>query len=267
MVALSRCAWQMTEEDNKMRLLFGFVLAGVSAAWAQVPSLMGARPQLSGWLTASGVRVNVQLAPVTGKPFSGTEIRNAATTFGDGSKSAVSWTTAICRDAEGRMRMEADPTIVIYDPTVRAWYRLQSDKKTFIKQAIPDDITGFQMIVIKNSTFANSWKANTRPPGTDEDLGSQVINGIGTKGTRIIVSMSASKAGTDHDIQVVNERWYSDALDLIIKSSNNDPRFGLVTYELSNLNLSSPDPTLFKVPPDYQEVQQFNQLGKPPAKQ
>jgi hypothetical protein len=228
---------------------------------------MGMGSQLSGWQTASQARVNVQLAPVTGKAFSGTETRNATTTLADGTKTAVSWTTAIYRDAEGRMRLEANPTVIIYDPTAHAWYRLQSDKKTFIKQAIPDDITGVQMIVVRNSTFTNNWKATTRPPGSEEDLGSQVINGIGTRGTRITISMSASKAGTDHDIQVVNERWYSDALDLIIKSSNNDPRFGLVTYELSNLNMSTPDPALFKVPPDYQEVQQFNQLGKPPAKQ
>jgi len=38
----------------------------------------------------------------------------------------------------------------------------------------------------------------------------------------------------------VNERWYSDDLQMVVKSSNSDPRFGTTTYELTDINRAEP---------------------------
>ena len=57
--------------------------------------------------------------------------------------------------------------------------------------------------------------------------------------------------GNDRDVNVVNERWYSDDLQVLLKSSNSDPRFGVTTYELTNITQVLPDPSLFQVPADY----------------
>jgi len=53
------------------------------------------------------------------------------------------------------------------------------------------------------------------------------------------------KIGNDRAISVVNERWYSSDLQMLIKSTSSDPRFGETTYQLTSVVQASPDPTLF----------------------
>jgi len=52
-------------------------------------------------------------------------------------------------------------------------------------------------------------------------------------------------------LKVVNERWLSDEMQILLKSSNVDPRFGTTTYELTDLVQAPPDSSLFQVPTDY----------------
>jgi hypothetical protein len=84
-----------------------------------------------------------------------------------------------------------------------------------------------------------------------EDLGTQTINGVVAKGTRSTITIPAGQIGNDRALQVVNERWYSDDLAMLVKSSNSDPRFGTTDFELTNISRAAPDPSLFQVPSDY----------------
>ena len=79
-------------------------------------------------------------------------------------------------------------------------------------------------------------------------LGSQTIHGLGCIGTRVTITIPAHAIGNDRDIHVVNERWYSNDLMVLVKSTNNDPRFGTSSYELSDVKRNDPDPSLFKLP-------------------
>src|SRR2546427_4349891 len=88
------------------------------------------------------------------------------------------------------------------------------------------------------------------PPVTEE-LPAQVVNGVGVKGSRITMTILAGTFGNDRDVKVINERWYSDDLQVLVKSSNSDPRFGVTSYELTNVVQAPPDPRLFQVPADY----------------
>ena len=76
----------------------------------------------------------------------------------------------------------------------------------------------------------------------------QVINGLACKGTRVTVTIPAHAVGNDRDIRVVNERWYSDDLMALVKSTNDDPRFGTSSYELKDVKRNDPDPSLFRLP-------------------
>jgi hypothetical protein len=84
-------------------------------------------------------------------------------------------------------------------------------------------------------------------PGTEE-LPAQMLNGVYAHGSRIMTIIPAGAFGNDRPVKVVNERWYSDDLKVLLKSTNNDPRFGISTYELTNIVEGPPDPTLFQVP-------------------
>jgi hypothetical protein len=92
-------------------------------------------------------------------------------------------------------------------------------------------------------------KATSAP--TEENLEAQNVNGVTAKGTRTTIDIPVGQIGNDRAFQVVNERWYSDDLQMVVKSSNSDPRFGTTTYDLTNINRAEPDATLFQVPSDY----------------
>ncbi len=105
-----------------------------------------------------------------------------------------------------------------------------------------------------STTEARSFTSAT--PAADlnvpmEDLGTQIINGIPAKGTRTTVTIAAGQIGNDREIKIVSERWYSEDLGMLIKSSNKDPRFGETTYELTNILTGAQDPTLFQIPADF----------------
>ena len=49
----------------------------------------------------------------------------------------------------------------------------------------------------------------------------------------------------------MSERWFSSDLQMLIRSSNNDPRFGETTYQLTGILQGAQDPTLFQIPADF----------------
>ena len=84
-----------------------------------------------------------------------------------------------------------------------------------------------------------------------ESLGTQTINGISVQGTRITHTVPAGQEGNDKPIVSTTERWYSPDLQIVVKSTRTDPRFGTVTYTVNNISKSEPASTLFTVPSDY----------------
>jgi hypothetical protein len=87
--------------------------------------------------------------------------------------------------------------------------------------------------------------------GTTESLGTQNIEGVQVTGTRTTFTIPAGQIGNEQPIKVVTERWYSPALQLVVTSKRSDPRIGVTTYRLTNINLDEPSPDLFQVPADY----------------
>ncbi len=86
---------------------------------------------------------------------------------------------------------------------------------------------------------------------TTENLGSQSINGVTAQGFRTTMTIPKGQIGNNRDIKVVNERWFSNDLQMLVKSVNSDPRFGDTTYQVTKIVQSAPDPALFQIPSDY----------------
>jgi hypothetical protein len=94
-----------------------------------------------------------------------------------------------------------------------------------------------------------------------EDLGTQTIGGVAAQGTRYTRTIPAGQIGNDKPISIVNERWFSTDLQVVVKSTRTDPRFGSTTYTLTNIQRQEPAATLFAVPSDY-TVRQGRPHGK-----
>jgi hypothetical protein len=86
------------------------------------------------------------------------------------------------------------------------------------------------------------------PNSKIESLGIGGTEGIITEGTRITTTIRAGAIGNEAPIKIVYEMWYSPELQLILVSKNIDPRLGVQTYRLTNINRSEPPISLFSPP-------------------
>ena len=84
-----------------------------------------------------------------------------------------------------------------------------------------------------------------------EDLGSQTMNGVLVSGVRTTHTIPAGQIGNDKPIRIVTEVWTSPDLQTIVSSKRSDPRMGDQTFQLSNIQRTEPDPSLFTVPADF----------------
>ncbi len=84
-----------------------------------------------------------------------------------------------------------------------------------------------------------------------DSLGTKAIEGVQVTGTRSTQTIPSGTIGNDKDLTITRETWYSPELQLVIQSTQSDPRFGQTTYTLKNIQQGSPDVTLFQVPANY----------------
>ncbi|MGH9938047.1 MAG: hypothetical protein ACREAM_17510 [Blastocatellia bacterium] len=84
-----------------------------------------------------------------------------------------------------------------------------------------------------------------------ESLGKQTLEGVEVEGTRSTLTIPAGAIGNTLPIEIVDESWYSPELQIMMLTRRSDPRSGVTTYRLTNLNRGEPDRALFEVPADY----------------
>ncbi|PYT19046.1 MAG: hypothetical protein DMG59_01795 [Acidobacteria bacterium] len=248
--------------------------------------------QHPGWIAAPGSepitvhmnRPEGQSGPVLAKPFSAAEVRHTVQTLADGTHVNHSDISAFYRDDRGRMRTESPTNVLIYDPVAGFIYHLDPGTKRYSKTPVPDKANSTSIVVIGDSTWvSNKSDRSTSPVETvrpihgqlpfhaepvahsvTEALPTQVISGISVKGSRVTMTIPVGTFGNDREVKVINERWYSDDLQVLVKSSNSDPRFGVTTYELTNIVQAPPNPALFQVPADYTlRVEEQRPGGRP----
>ncbi|PYS99236.1 MAG: hypothetical protein DMF65_09640 [Acidobacteria bacterium] len=95
--------------------------------------------------------------------------------------------------------------------------------------------------------FARATAAETKT----EKLDARSVEGVQAEGTRTTTTIPAGGIGNEQPIQIVNERWYSPELQVVVMTRHSDPRFGETTYRLTNIQRGEPASTLFQVPSDY----------------
>ena len=202
-----------------------------------------------------------QSGPVTARPLSATETRRTTQPLADGTTVERADISHFYRDGAGRTREESPVRVEIFDPAGHFEYDLNPTKKTYVKTPLSNNST-FSVAVFGGtsvtSVYGSGWDSHVtvKPSsaGATEDLGQQMVNGVLAKGSRVTETIPVGALGNNREIKITNERWYSDDLQILVKSVNNDPRFGVNTYELTDIDRSTPDPSLFLPPSDFTEV-------------
>lgn len=207
---------------------------------------------------------------VTGAPFTATAVSETVQMLADGNKISHTTQSAIYRDSQGRFRKDVTLTaigplaasgkartfVVIQDPVAGTGYILRPEEKIARKIAgrrAKGEGAGDVMYGVGprgGMEYRNAGRGPADESKT-EDLGTQTIDGVSAQGTRMTRTIPAGEIGNEKPIMIVTERWYSADLQMVVKSTRNDPRFGTTTYTLTNIQRTEPAASLFTVPPDY----------------
>jgi hypothetical protein len=200
---------------------------------------------------------------VSAKPFSATEEKHSLQVLSDGTRIETKQTTRLFRDSQGRTRMEdligpGQPRspgfeygpITITDPVAGTRTAINPANVTLL--TVPA-AAAFQnrRVRIEGQSFLIGPDAATL---RTENLGTKNVNGVMAKGERVTTIIPAGEIGNNREIRVVTERWYSDELQMLIKSTNTDPRFGDTEYQLTGITTTEPSPSLFQIPAGYTEA-------------
>lgn len=259
-------------------------LFGGTAAHAQELSvgLVGQAKVVTGGGFGFVSDVLVGGTPVKGAPYSAEAVTENIQTLADGNRIVQKSTSMLYRDSLGRERREqtlsaigpftsqGDPLqiITISDPVAGVNYSLNSNDHVAIKlPAMPPLATPEAGVTQKFEVMAGTpataslsvgasvmtyraGKSTATAPKT-EQLGWKLIEGVQAEGTRNTITVPAGEIGNDRPIEIVDEEWRSQDLQLIVLSKHTDPRMGENTYSLKNISRTEPSPTLFQVPQGY----------------
>jgi hypothetical protein len=86
---------------------------------------------------------------------------------------------------------------------------------------------------------------------TTESLGADTMQGLSVLGTRVTRTIPAGQIGNAQPILIITDKWYSQDLQIEVKTVHSDPRTGTTTTTVTNLSRNEPNPSLFAVPPGY----------------
>jgi hypothetical protein len=198
---------------------------------------------------------------VRGKPFSATEERRSLQVLQNGTRIENNQTNRLFRDSQGRTRVEEmNGTVTIFDPVANFQVQLNPSARTARR-------VGNYQLTVARWLGAETTPATT--PGVTaegtENLNPQVVNGVLSQGTRTTMTIPKGQIGNDREIKVLTERWFSNDLQMLIKSTNSDPRFGDTSYQLTGIVEREPDASLFQVPAGYTEIGGAPGGGRGPA--
>ncbi len=189
---------------------------------------------------------------VKGQPFSAEIVIEDNRRLYDGSTVTKQINGAVYRDAAGRTRREMPLENV-------GGVSLVGDNAKPQKLIFINDIAAHNQFFLdlgnriarKNEIVDNPGQRPDKdgpPDAKPESLGTKTIDGISVEGTRHTFEIPAGQLGNAKPIQVVDERWFSPELQLVVLSRHVDPVAGEHVFKLVNIKRSEPSADLFTVP-------------------
>jgi hypothetical protein len=209
--------------------------------------------------------------PVLNAPFSAETV----TTWRPKEPSArAEWRASVrfYRDREGRVRVEqtfvdhADDRspqriVIVSDPDSHSAFVIDSTAHTVseeLRGVLRLTIGGYGRLVLPESmnrfvAFQRPqlWRAYNNVAGEDEPLGEKTILGILATGTSAQITLPAGAFQKSHEIQIVDERWISKELQLLMYSRTEDSEYGTLEHRVTRISRDDPPGELFEIPAGY----------------
>ncbi len=212
---------------------------------------------------------------VTGAAFTAEAVTTVRRTAADGTEDVRSASTRLYRDGFGRVRVEQQrscgaPSTAVRigiqpDPEKPVVYVLNSDAHTagFALKgmigaaigggdtfALPQEGVGWHALVFNRGELLKAAGVTV----TESPLGVRQLEGLAAEGRRLTYTVPAQTFQNDQPFQIIEDRWESRELKLLLYADSFSPQTGTIQYRLTNIQRSSPSPDLFQIPPEFNVV-------------
>ncbi len=229
-----------------MTSLKRFAVSVICGACLTAPAHAGAQTKVG--------LFRIEAEPVVkGLPYSGEGITTVKISLFDGTKMERTVTAKLYRDSAGRVRREQavvglealDPNndfraiVQIVDPVAGVLYTLNPATRT--ADRLP-------LSMLQGGTKPLSVPLVSKK---EVDLGVKDIDGVSAQGRRTVTAIPAGQVGNDRPIEIIDERWESVELKVLLRSLHRDPRTGDIEYALTKISRAEPPASLFTVPAGY----------------
>ena len=254
-----------------------FVSLTITAAWAQNTS----RPNGPQVLVLGGLQSNTGGTAgfiyhevmrggefVKGAPYTATAVTETTQVLADGNRIVNKSVALLARDSEGRTRreetvsnlgplhMSASRLVFITDPVAKTEYILDLDNHT---------ARVHRLSAVKVMTSEQTEALFQRQPGKplsstsvadvkQQALPDESIDGITCERILQTETIPAGSIGNERAIVVTSQTCASPELHLLLMRKRNDPRYGTTDYQLTGIQRSEPEASLFKVPIDFKAI-------------
>jgi hypothetical protein len=229
---------------------------------------------------------------IKGSPYSATGQIVQEQTLADGTAIHNTTEFSLWRDAEGRLRSEfamklgsgddSVHAVEVQDPVdgvVLIWSAsdslpLRTVRRMRVLEPLPDPKMAGVLAsgpppspptpggIPHHVTLPTAPHPSTSNVRT-ETLPSDTIAGLYVEGTRTTEVIPAGAQGNDRDIAIVSETWKSPDLRMMVRQMTDDPRTGKLTVEVTTIDRTDPDPSLFKIPEGYTVMDMPSAFDRP----
>lgn len=133
----------------------------------------------------------------------------------------------------------------------RSYTRVPGPDMPAAPPAPPANGTAFVITQSGEGEGATFMRYSSKYESKTEKLEVRSFDGVTAEGTRTTTTIPAGDLGNEQPINIVDERWYSPELQVVVMTRHSDPRSGETTYRLTNISRAEPAAALFQVPSDY----------------
>jgi TonB family protein len=195
-----------------------------------------------------------RIPSVRGLPFSAKVELETVSQLQDGTQITHRTYNLDARDSAGRTHNE-----------MRNWITAEGEEPRLTRIELYDPSTRTRTDLFPLTKLARQWvagiaaqtvpaAATAKPETTREEIGTDAMEGLPVKGVRVTQTYAAGTLGNDRPLTIVTEYWYAAQLRLNLLTKRTDPRHGVQTVRVTELNRQEPDASLFAIGDDYKVV-------------
>lgn len=213
-----------------------------------VPASVPGEGRVSEWVFGE------HIPAVRGLPFSAKVELETVSQLQDGTQITHKTYNLVARDSTGRTRNE-----------MRNWIMAEGEEPKLTRVELFDPATRTRTDLVPLTKLARQWvvsattQATTaagaaKPETSKEEIGTDTMLGLTVKGTQLTQTYPAGALGNDRPLSTVTEYWYSADLRMNLLTKRRDPRYGVQTVRLTELDRQEPDAALFGIGSEYKVV-------------